>query len=207
MRGCSPTAGAATRWRRESIPTTTATPSPSTTTRALTSILLRAASGTARTSATVARAWSPTTGTPGNYSYFTIDTSPDAVNGPGAALKSASGVRACPSSSAITVHLAPVHGAAITRVRVFLDGRLVLTARGRSLHSVTLGGLPGSGAHHLRLWVYMRHGLARRTSHMVYGCLHRAAAKKHPRTHHRAAKHRAPSRRHARDHDGDYDGN
>jgi hypothetical protein len=131
-------------------------------------------------------------GYPGNYSYYTIDTSPDAVSGPGAALKSASGVRACPSSSAITFRLARIHGAAITKVKVFLDGRLVQSAHGRSLHSVTLGGLPGSGAHHLRVWIYTRYGLARRTSHAVYGCLHRSAAHKHGRTHHRAAKHRAP---------------
>jgi dienelactone hydrolase len=143
----------------------------------------------------------------GNYSYDAIDTSPDALSGPGAALKPASGVRACPSSSAHTFRLAHIHGAAITKVKVFLDGHLVLTAHGRSLHSVTLGGLPGSGVHHLRLWIYTRHGLARRTSHTVFGCLHRPAARKRVRRHHRAAKHRAAPRRRARDHDGDYDGN
>jgi hypothetical protein len=146
-------------------------------------------------------------GYPGNYSYDTIDTSADAVSGPGATLKPGSGVGACPSSSAITFRLARIHGVAITKVKVFLDGRLVLTAHGRSLHSVTLGGLPGSGAHHLRLWIYTRHGLARRTSHTVYGCLHRPAVRKHGGTHRRAAKHPGPPRRRERDHDGDYDGN
>jgi hypothetical protein len=144
-------------------------------------------------------------GYPGNYSYAVIDTSPDA-SGPGAGLKSGSGVLACPSSSAVRLRLRPVRGAAITKVKVFLDGHLVLTRRRRSLRAVILTGVPGTGAHRVRLWLYTRHGLAKRTSHVVYGCRHRARSKRHRRTPHHRATHKPPPHRHVRDADGDYDG-
>ncbi|MEA2213466.1 MAG: hypothetical protein QOF83_3414 [Solirubrobacteraceae bacterium] len=126
-------------------------------------------------------------GYPGSYSYLTIDTSPDAVNGAGASLKAGSGVGACLRRSAVRLRLPRIRGAAITQLKVFLGGHLVLTRRGRSLHSVTLGGVPGRGAHRLRLWLYTRHGLARRISHRIYGCQHRSTPKRHRRTrpHHR----------------------
>ena len=59
--GCSATAGAKNHSRPKSIPTTTATRSPSTTSRAWTSTSPTARSGTARTCAKAAPAWSATT--------------------------------------------------------------------------------------------------------------------------------------------------
>jgi dienelactone hydrolase len=148
-------------------------------------------------------------GYPGNYSYVAIDTSPDAVSGGGASLKSTSGLGTCPRSSAIKLRLPRLrgrHGGAITKVKVYIDHRLVLTRRGRSLHAVTLAGLPGTRAHRVRASIYTRHGLAKRISRTVYGCAHRPS---------RAAKHRRKRRAHhqpttthrvSRDHDGDRDG-
>jgi dienelactone hydrolase len=138
----------------------------------------------------------------GNYSYIAIDTTRDAANGPGASLRAISGLGVCPKRSAITFRLHRVHGRRVIRVKVYVGRKLVLTRRGHSLRSVTIGGLPGSARHKVRVFVYTRKGLAQRITRMVYGCAHKAPAKpKHRR------KHRAKPKHHTRprDRDGDYD--
>jgi dienelactone hydrolase len=116
-------------------------------------------------------------GYPGTYSYVSIDTSPDAVTGPGAALAGArSSLTACPASSATRISLPRrVHGRPVTRATVYVDGRRVRTVRGRSLRSVSVPGLPGSGRHRVAVYAYPRRGAARRITRRVYGCAHTTA--------------------------------
>jgi dienelactone hydrolase len=109
-------------------------------------------------------------GYPGDYSYIKIDTTPDSVTGPGAALKSSSGLSACARHRATKVNLARYRHRAITGVRVYLDGRLVATRRGRSLHSVTIPPIAGTKRHRIRVYTYTRQGFARRVTRWVYGC-------------------------------------
>ncbi len=118
----------------------------------------------------------------GSYSYFSIDTSPDATTGPGAALASDSRLTPCTSSQRLRIRLKRFHGRAITRAKVYVDGRLVRTVRGRSLRSVTISGLPGSARHTIRVYPSTRKGRAKRIVKHVYGCAHRA-------TGHRATRH------------------
>jgi hypothetical protein len=84
----------------------------------------------------------------GDYSYIKIDTTPDGVTGPGASLRSSSGLGACTSSRSIRIRLRRFRGRSITRVRVFVDGRRVMALRGRSLRRITLPGLSGAAAQH-----------------------------------------------------------
>ena len=113
-------------------------------------------------------------GYPGTYSYVAIDTSPDAVTGPGAALRGSSSLTACTASSAIRFRVRRFRGRAITRVVVYVDGRRVATVRGRSLRSVRIGGIAGSARHRVRLYEYARRGrrlaIARRVTRWVWGC-------------------------------------
>ena len=120
----------------------------------------------------------------GNYSYFSIDTSPDAVTGPGAAVGPASGLTPCTRRDATAIRLRRFRGRPITRVKVYVDGRLVKTRRGRSLRSVTVAGLAGAARHTIRVYAYTHRGFARRIVRKVYGCDHRARAR-------RARRHRA----------------
>jgi dienelactone hydrolase len=137
----------------------------------------------------------------GDYSYIKIDTTPDSASGGGAFLKSRSGLSVCPAHSAVKLRLHPVHGRPVTKVKVYVDGKLVATRRGHGLRAVTISGLAGKARHRLSVLVYTRKGLAQRITRAVYGCQHKAAR------HHRAHK-RTPAKpvRH-RDHDGDYDRN
>jgi dienelactone hydrolase len=114
-------------------------------------------------------------GYPGNYSYITIDTTRDALTGPGAASRADSGLTPCSRRARIIVRLRHRRERPITRVRVFLDRRLVLSRRGRSLHSVSIAGLAGSGRHHLRVLAYSHRRLVGRVTRTVYGCNHRRA--------------------------------
>ena len=109
-------------------------------------------------------------GYPGVYSYVAIDTSPDSVTGPRAELESTSALLPCMSSRAIVFRIAHFHGRPITLARMFVDGRMVLRLRGRSLRTVRLAGLPGSQMHRVRLYEYTRTGLARRVTRRVRGC-------------------------------------
>jgi dienelactone hydrolase len=136
-------------------------------------------------------------GYPGDYSYIKIDTTPDSLTGGGAGLRSGNGLATCPAHSAIRLRLQKIHGRAIKRVKIYVDGKLVGTRHGRSIRSVKLAGLPGKARHHVRLLLYTRHGLAKRVKRTVYGCRHKAKSHEHAKT--------RPHRRH-KDRDGDYDG-
>ncbi|HTU85666.1 MAG TPA: hypothetical protein VMF57_08850, partial [Solirubrobacteraceae bacterium] len=109
-------------------------------------------------------------GFPGIYSYLAVDTSPDSVSGPGAALQASSSLTPCVASKAVVFRLARFHGKPITRVRVYVGKRLVMTRRGRSLRSVRLSGLPGNGSHKIRVVEYTRSGRARVATRTVRGC-------------------------------------
>jgi dienelactone hydrolase len=114
-------------------------------------------------------------GYPGNYSYFAIDTTPDATHGPGAGLVTGSRLTPCTARQRITVHLKRFHGHAITRAKVYVDGRLVRTVRGRSLRSVRIAGLAGTSRHTIRVVPFTKHGRGKRVIKRVYGCAHRSA--------------------------------
>jgi hypothetical protein len=110
-------------------------------------------------------------GYPGVYSYDAVDTSPDAVTGPGASLRAASSLAPCPARrGAITFRLRRFRGRPITLVRVYVGRRRVMTLRGRSLRVVLLAGLPGAGRYRLRVFEYTRRGFARRVTRTVRGC-------------------------------------
>jgi dienelactone hydrolase len=110
-------------------------------------------------------------GYPGNYSYVAIDTTPDSVFGPGAALRGSSSLFACTARQSNHFRIRRVEGQPITKVRVYVDGRLVETRRGHSIRRVTLPGLPGSKRHTVKLKEYTRDGqLARTVKRKVWGC-------------------------------------
>jgi dienelactone hydrolase len=128
----------------------------------------------------------------GNYSYISIDTTPDAVSGPGAAVSKGSRLTPCTRRQAITIRLPRLKGKRFTRVKVYVDRRLVLAKRGRSLRSVTIAGLPGTARHTIRAYAYPRHGRARRVVKRVYGCARHAAKRpEHHRGVHKPRRHRA----------------
>jgi len=112
-------------------------------------------------------------GWPGNYSYFSIDTTPDAVSGPGASLRDGNTVDACTARRSTRIRVRRYRGRRITRAKVFVDGRLVRTVRarrGRSLRAVVVPGLAGTARHTIRIAEYTRHGFARRVVRRVRGC-------------------------------------
>ncbi len=110
-------------------------------------------------------------GYPGNYSYLAIDTTPDAVTGPGAALKGSSSLFACVARKSIHFRMRRGGEARpITKVRVYVDGKLVLTRRGRSLRSLTIPGLPGSRRHIVKVKEFSRGSLVRVVKRKVWGC-------------------------------------
>jgi hypothetical protein len=115
-------------------------------------------------------ALSPDDGYPGTYSYSSIDTSPDAVVGAGAPLRSSSRLTACGASPGIRVRVRRLHGRAIRRVVVYVDGRRAEVMRGRSVRSVRIRPIPGAARHRVRVWEYTRRGLARRVTRFVWGC-------------------------------------
>jgi dienelactone hydrolase len=89
-------------------------------------------------------------GYPGNYSYVAIDTTRDARSGPGANLNAPR--PACHAPARMRFALKRPHHSRITRVAVYVDGRRVLTRRGRSLRQVSLRGL--RGRHRIRIDEY-----------------------------------------------------
>ena len=114
-------------------------------------------------------------GYPGNYSYVSIDTSHDAVTGPGSAIDAPrSSLSACTSRARTRIALPRrVSGRRVrfTRVRVYVDRHLVATRRGHALRSVTIPGLPGSARHTVRVYAYRPgHHRAVRISRRVKGC-------------------------------------
>jgi dienelactone hydrolase len=102
----------------------------------------------------------------GVYSYISIDTSPDAVVGTGARLRGANGLSACPASARIRFRLRR----SVTRVRVTVDGRVVLRRRVRRRSAVVLDGLPGHKRHTIRVWEYHGKRLVRVVTRRVRGC-------------------------------------
>ena len=116
-------------------------------------------------------------GYPRTYSYVSIDTSPDAVTGPGAPFRGSSSLGACPASASIRVRVRRFRGRPISRVVVYVDGRRIVALKGQSIGSVRIGGIPGSGRHRVRLYEYARRGrrtaLARRVTLFVWGCARR----------------------------------
>ena len=106
----------------------------------------------------------------GNYSYASIDTTPDAVHGPGAPLKSGSSLTACSAHGATTVRFGAYRGRAIVRAKVFIDGRLIRTVRGRRLRAVKIAGIAGTRRHTVRVALYTRRGFARRIQRRIAGC-------------------------------------
>jgi hypothetical protein len=109
----------------------------------------------------------------GNYSYINIDTSPDSTHGGGSTLKPSSGLAACKAKSATRIRLPRYKHRAITKAVVYVDGRHVLTRRGRALHTVSIPGFAGSRRHRVRVFEYTRKGFARRVTRYVYGCAHK----------------------------------
>jgi dienelactone hydrolase len=109
-------------------------------------------------------------GFPGTYSYLAVDTSPDAVIGPGASLSATSSLTPCAASKSIVFRLRRYRGRSITMVKVYVGRRLVMTRRGRSLSSVRLAGLAGTGRQKIRVYEYTRSGRARVATRTVRGC-------------------------------------
>jgi dienelactone hydrolase len=109
----------------------------------------------------------------GTYSYFTIDTTPDAVSGPGTSLRRTSSLSACASSRPLRIALARYRRRWITRAVVSVDGRRVQTVRGKRLKSVKVSALAGTRRHTIRVAEYTRKGFARRVTKRVWGCAHR----------------------------------
>jgi hypothetical protein len=107
----------------------------------------------------------------GNYSYLSIDTSPDSVTGPGKPLAHSRGLTPCPRKSAIQIRFKTFRGRPITRAVVFVDNRRLLVRHGKRLRSVSLPGLPGSGRHLITVEEYTRKGLARSVTLTVKGCI------------------------------------
>lgn len=68
----------------------------------------------------------------------------------------------------------PIRHRPIVLVRVYVDRRLVLTRRGRALHSVRVPVLAGSGRHRIRVLMSTRRGRTRTVRRTVYGCARRA---------------------------------
>jgi dienelactone hydrolase len=115
-------------------------------------------------------ALSPNDGYPGTYSYINIDTTPDGVTGPGAAMTSYNSLIACTARQTISVAARRLRGHPVTRVNVYVDGRLLARFRGVALRSVTIPGIPGSARHRIRVFEYARKGPARRLTRTVWGC-------------------------------------
>jgi len=111
-------------------------------------------------------------GWPGNYSYITIDTTPDAVTGSYAKLKADSSLTVCPARYTTTFALKPSKGRPITMAKAYVDGKLVLTKKGSDLHWISIPGLPGKARHRETVKEYTVLGLARMLIREVYGCAH-----------------------------------
>ena len=107
-------------------------------------------------------------GYPGNYSYIAIDTTRDATSGPGAGLTTTSPGSVCRAPAATRVRLRRPHGQRITRVKVFVDGRLVMTRTGRSLRQITLPGR--RGRHRIRIDEYAGARRVARLHRTLTGC-------------------------------------
>ncbi len=106
----------------------------------------------------------------GGYSYHALDTSADAASGSAAPLASASTIALCAPKSAITFSLPRYRGRAITAVKVYLAGHLLLTRRGGALYSLSVPDFPGTARHTLRVYEYLGKRLVRRVARKLRGC-------------------------------------
>jgi dienelactone hydrolase len=113
-------------------------------------------------------------GYPGTYSYASIDTTPDAVLGPGEPFRGSSSLTACSAGSGTVVRVRRFRGRGIVRVVVYVDRRRASVLRGRSLRSVRIPAFAGRARHRVGLWEYARRRhrlvLARRVTRFVWGC-------------------------------------
>jgi dienelactone hydrolase len=131
-------------------------------------------------------------GWPGDYSYIAIDTSPDSVVGPGAGFRGTSGLTACTARATIHFTIRRYRGAPITKVKVYVDRRLVLTLHGRSLRRVSILGLAGKARHEIRVVEYANGRVRRVLKRRAFGCARRERGGR-PRG--RTLAHPAPQRR------------
>jgi dienelactone hydrolase len=112
----------------------------------------------------------------GTYSYVAIDTTPDAVHGAGTVVRRGSSLTPCAGARATRIALGRIHGHPVTRVTLFLDGRRVLTRRGRGLRSIMVAPIPGRGRHTVRIVASAGSHRTRRIIVHVYGCVHNRAS-------------------------------
>jgi dienelactone hydrolase len=118
-------------------------------------------------------------GYPGEYSYLSVATTPDATvaggagsEGAGASLATNPANRslgAC-GSRTLRLKLRRRHGVRVTRVVVFLDGHRVLARHGRSLRVVRVPRVPGDGSHRIRVDIYAGKHLLHRKRRLLRGC-------------------------------------
>jgi dienelactone hydrolase len=104
----------------------------------------------------------------GSYSYIAIDTTRDATPGPGAGPTNTSPRSVCRTPAATRLALRRPRGQRITRVKVFVDGRLVMTRTGHSLRQITLRGR--RGRHRIRIDEYAGARRVARLRRTVSGC-------------------------------------
>ena len=97
----------------------------------------------------------------GNYSYVAIDTTPDAVTGVAAPLRHGNSLTACAARDATTIRIARVRGRTVTRAVVFIDGRRVMTRRGKPVRAPRVPGLAGSKRHTITVDEYAGKRLVR----------------------------------------------
>jgi dienelactone hydrolase len=117
----------------------------------------------------------PTTddGYSGVYDYVKIDTSPDQdVGAPAAAAaqKKSSSLTACTKRQRIAFKITRYKQRKVTKLKLYVDGKLVETRTGRNLTRLTIAGIPGKARHRLRLYEYTGRRLDRRVTRYVYGC-------------------------------------
>jgi hypothetical protein len=89
---------------------------------------------------------------------------------------------ACPMRLTFTLHR--THYGATTRVRVYINGKLTISRRGRNLTHLTIS-FTGSTSQTVRILAYDHHGLARTSVRVIHGC-----AKTAPKTKSRHGRHR-----------------
>jgi dienelactone hydrolase len=110
-------------------------------------------------------------GWPGDYSYISIDTTPDAVSGPGAAVSRQTARSGCTRTRATIVRLPRLRRhRRITQVALRVDGRLIRILRGHNLRRVAIPALPGRRRHTIRLTLYSGRHVARRLVDHESGC-------------------------------------
>jgi dienelactone hydrolase len=109
----------------------------------------------------------------GNYAYITIDTTPDSVTGPGAALRRSSRLQACGARAAIRLRIGSPRRRPITRVVLYVAHHRVLVRHGHRIRSVRIPGLAGRRRHRVRVYEYSRRRLVRVVSLTEFGCGHR----------------------------------